>query len=305
MGPVEGRWGPYETFESLVFDPATQSQLQKLGLAFLGAQDFCTKAKLPWRRGAFFFGPPGCGKSAATRGLALLLGWQHVTIPAYEILDTFHLTRALFESAAPSTVVVIDNIDQIFKRIDISDFFDIFDQVAEKCDGVLWAVTSRNPEDVPKMQVVRPGRFEESMRLTHPSAEVKKKFYETYLEPFMQDTLGPAKAEHLALLEQATTLTYAHLEEMRQLIAKVIMEAEPDRLVSEFQTFVQEQMIAGDRWGGDSTRTQELEERVKLSDPRLLISALQVTDAFKRVVEATVGEMAEAIAAGAAEGKST
>ena len=58
----------------------------------------------------------------------------------------------------------------------------------------------------------------------------------------------------------------------------------------------QEQVISGDRWGGPSSRATELEERIKLSDPRLLLSALHVTDAFKKIVEATVTNASEAMA---------
>jgi len=116
------------------------------------------------------------------------------------------------------------------------------------------------------------------------------KFYETYIEPFMGD-LGPAKPEHLALLEQNFQLTYAHLQEMRLLVTKVLMDGEPDKLIQEFQVFCAEQTIGGDRWGGKAATAAEIADRVKLADPRMLLSALQVTDAFKRVVELTVSSI--------------
>ena len=311
-GVVEAPWGAYETFESLVFGAGMQTTLQKLALGFLGAQDFCVKAKLPWRRGAFVFGPGGSGKSAASRAIALLLGWQHITIPAYEILDTNHLTRALFECARHSpSVVVLDNIDQILTRIDETAFFDIFDNVSERSDGIFWIVTSRKPEHVPKNQLVRPGRFEEPLRLTPPSGEVKKKYYETYLEPFMvaalggePEALGHAKLEHIALLESNPDLSFAHLQEMRLLIAKVIMDGDPEKLVPEFQMFCQEQVISGDRWGSPSSQSNELADRVRLSDPRLLLSALHITDAFKKIVEATISNAGEALKAAQSESNS-
>ncbi|MBI3544554.1 MAG: hypothetical protein HY075_14885, partial [Deltaproteobacteria bacterium] len=239
----------------------------------------------------------------------LQLGWQHVTIPAHEILDAHHLTRALSDlSRFTPGVVVLDNVEQIFKRIDSNDVFDILDFAAERLDGMFWVATSRKPEEVPKNQLVRPGRFEELVRLSAPGNEVKKKYYELYLEPFMvaanggqADLFTAAKQEHLAALEQNENLTYSHLQEMRLLVAKVLMDGGPDRLVSEFQMFCQEQLIAGDRWGGPSSQTNELEERIKLSDPRLLLSALHVTDAFKKIVEATISSASEALAAAQAE----
>ncbi len=312
-GTVECPWGAYENFELLVFSAALQTQIQKLALGFLGAQDFCIKARLPWRRGAFVFGPGGSGKSAASRAIALLLGWQHITIPAHEIMDANHLTRALIECARhSSSVIVLDNIDQILTRIDETVFFDIFDLVSERADGIVWIVTSRKPETIPKNQLVRPGRFEEALRLTPPNADVKKKYYETYLEPFMvaalggqPEALGQAKLEHIALLESNPDLSYAHLQEMRLLIAKVIMDGDPERLVPEFQLFCQEQVIAGDRWGSPSSQSNELADRIKLSDPRLLMSALHITDAFKKIVEATISNATDAIKAAQSESNSS
>lgn len=309
-GMVEGTWGPYETFESLVFSENLRGHLQKLALGFLGAQDFCVKAKLPWRRGAFLFGPEGCGKSAAGRAIALLLGWQHVIVPEHEILDAHHLMRALGEARGYSPgVIVIDNIDRIFKRIDPRVFFDAFDFVAERSDGVFWIATSSRSEEVPKDQLLRPGRFEETVRLPLPSSEIKRKYYEAYLEPFMVAALGDqaemlvsAKNEHLGMLEANPDLTFAHLQEMRLLIAKVIMGGTAqggafDQLIPEFQMFCQEQVIAGDRSGGRSAQNVELEERVRLADPRLLLSALHVLDAFKKIVEASVSTASDALVA--------
>lgn len=279
-----------------------QSQLQKLAVGLLGSQDFCEKARLPWRRGAFLYGPPGVGKSAAGRAIALLLGWQHITVPAHELIDTHHLTRALFECTGHGpAVIVLENIDALLRRMDASTFFDLFDAASERASGVFWIVTSRRPEEVPKNQFVRPGRFEEILRFAPPAAEVKRKYYETYLAPFLSEGEGSevnlSKDEHLALLDSNENLTFSHLQEMRLLVAKVLMDGEPDKLANELRYFCQEQAIAGDRVGGASPSAMELEERVKLTDPRLLTSALQVTDAFKRVVEATIANAAEALAA--------
>lgn len=311
-GVVEGSWGPYETFESLVFSDEMQAAIQKLALGFLGAQDFCRKARLPWRRGAFVFGPAGCGKSAATRAVALQLGWQHLTIAAHEIADSNNLMRALFAAVAHAPgVVVLENLDMLLRRVEPDVFVDLLDYANERADGVFWMATTRRAEEVPKNSLLRPGRFEESLRFTPPSAETKRKYYETHLEPFMVAALGgqaelltAMKQEHLTLLEQNEQLTYSHLQEMRLLIAKVIMDGNPDRLVSEFQSFCQEQLIAGDRWGGPSVALTELGERIKQIDPRLLVSALHVTDAFKKIVETTISNATEALMEAKAEAES-
>lgn len=306
-GFVQGTWGPYETFESLVFTQELQGQLQKLALGFLSAQDICAKARVPWRRGAFVWGPAGSGKTAASRAVALLLGWQHVTIPASEVLDAHSLNRALHDVLTqPLSVVVIENIDEILSRIDVAVFLDAFDNVSDRAEGVFWVATTRNPEVVPKSQLVRPGRFDDSIRVVNPSAEVKAKFYEAHIEPILKGVGADVQSfrlEHLAILEANAAISYAHLNEMRVLAARVLMDGDPSRLGPELQTFCQEQLIGADRSGGRSAQAAELDERVKLVDPRHLLSALQVTDAFKRIVELTVSQASEALTAATVEQK--
>lgn len=304
-GFEEGSWGSYETFESLVFSQTLGDQVQKLALGFLGAEDFCRKARLTWRRGAFVFGKQGVGKSALSRAIALQLGFKHITIAAQEILDSSLLTRALLSLKTQTpAVVVIENLDQILKRVDAQAFLDLFDYVSERLEGVFWIATTRNAEDVPKNQIVRPGRFEESLRLGSPPNDVRKRFYETYLEPFMGDGLESTKSEHIALLESIPELSFAQLQEMRLLVAKVLMDGVPESLSSAFRVFAEEQAIAGDRSGGVAAALQDVGERMRLTDPRLLMSALHITDAFKIIVEATVGNASEALLSAQSEAKS-
>ena len=300
-GLVQKNWGSYESFEALVFSSGLAAQIQKLALGLLSAQEICAKARVPWRRGAFVWGPAGGGKTAVTRAAALLLGWRHITILGAEILDVHHLTRALNESSATShAVIVIENIDQILQRIDPSVFLDIFDDVSNRREGIFWVATTRRPEDVPKIQLVRPGRFDDSLRVAYPNAETKRKYYETYIEPIMTDLgIDPAlaKQEHLSVLETNDQLSFAHLEEMRSLLVRVLMDGDSAKVSQELSTYCQEQVIGFNRWGGRTDQALELEERVRHTDPRHLLSALEVTDAFKRVIELTVGSAAEALIA--------
>lgn len=301
-GFVGGTWGPHESFEALVFAPVLRARLQKLALGFLSAQEICSKARVCWRRGALVWGPPGSGKTAVTRAIALLTGWRHVTITAAEMLDAHHLVRALHESAAAQTVAVIENLDELLRKIDPGFFFDAFDAVSNRVDGVFWAATTRHPEDLPKNQLVRPGRFDDSLRVSWPNAEEKRAYYEAYVGPFLSglgEDSEALKQELLSLLESNENLSFAHLQELRTLMVRVLMDGDSARLGGELQSFCREQVISANRWGGKRAVIDELEERVRLVDPRHLLSALQVTDAFKRIVELTVGTAAEAFQASA------
>jgi hypothetical protein len=57
-------------------------------------------------------------------------------------------------------------------------------------------------------------------------------------------------------------------------------------------TYIEDQMIAGDRWGGLSDSTENLKERVQHIDPRVLMAALDMSDVFRRLIEKVIGDAA-------------
>ena len=286
-GILQFTWSPYETFEDLVLSPQLRESLKVRLENFMRAEADFQALRLPWRYGIFFFGPPGSGKTAAGRALAQLLRWNHLTIPAHEILDSHLFERALAEAVAtPRQVILLEDVDKMARSMEPEVFFTLLDHAMERASGSFWIATSRRPEDAPKTQLLRPGRFDEAIRLEAPPFLLRQEL--------MKQLLHIQEPETLREVAQMTEgLTYSHFEEMRQLLARMTLEKkDPAEFWSILKSYVEDQLIAGDRWGGLSDSTTELEERVQQIDARVLSAALDMTDVFRRLIEKVIGDAA-------------
>ena len=137
-------WCAHETVEKLAISPQIRNRIELTASSFKSGQEAYHSVHLSWRRGFFFFGPSGTGKTAASRALARALDWPHLTIPAHEILDAHLFERALWEvTARPAHVVVLENVDIMIKRMETEDFFTLLDHAMERAEGSFWIATDR------------------------------------------------------------------------------------------------------------------------------------------------------------------
>ncbi len=283
-GLVSSLWNPFETDTRLVFDTELRDRIQRMSQVFLQSQDDFHRMKLVWRRGVFIYGPPGCGKSALSRGIAQQMGWTHISIPGHEILDSHLLEQALAECTQERPVVlVLEDVDDMLRKMDPYAFFQILDNWMIQSDGVFWVSTTRRPEMVPKAQLVRPGRFDEWMKLSEPTLEIRRRV----LEELMPEEVDRGFVHECAI--QMSGLTYSHLEELRHLLVRLRIESKDSSAIAAAVTdYLDTQLIAKDRWGGLNDASAEVEERVKHVDSRILLSALDLTDVFKRLMEKVI-----------------
>ena len=286
-------WSRFESFDKLVIDPALQERLLQRAEIFLNGESELTSLQLPWRFGMYLYGPSGTGKTAASRAIARKLGWEHFTIPAHEILDSHFLERAL--SAAVSVgqrVVVLEDVDSLLAKIEPEIFFSLIDHAMERSAGILWIATTRHAENTPKTQLLRPGRFDEAIRMELPSAPLRRTLLAQMIE------FPPETSEDPGILSEWVGLTegntFAHFEEMRQIIARMRMEKRnAEDVIEAIKSYIEDQVIAGDRLGGVSAEAEALQERVQHIDPRMLTAALSMTDIFRTVIEKSIGDAAE------------
>jgi hypothetical protein len=83
-----------------------------------------------------------------------------------KFLDSHHLERALGDAVAgKERVLVLEDVDQMVKVMEPHVFFKLMDLAMERSDGFFWIANSRHPEEAPKTQLLRPGRFDEAVRL--------------------------------------------------------------------------------------------------------------------------------------------
>lgn len=299
-GVLDFSWSPYESFEKLAFSPVLREKLLRRVEIFLQGEEEFHSFRLPWRYGIFFFGPSGCGKTAAGRAIAQSLNWHHFTIPAHQILDSHLFERALSDAISKKNrVIVLEDIDQMTRVMEPEVFFTLLDHTFERAEGTFWIANSRRAEDAPKIQLLRPGRFDEAIRLEPPHGELRKDLLNSFL-----DSLTPEKLAELVL--ETEGLTYSHFEELRQVIARHRMEKmDGEQVWQQLHSYIEDQAIAGDRWGGLSDSTEELNTRVKQVDARMLMAALDMTDIFRKLIEKVIGDAAEEAKTQQTEGQSS
>lgn len=294
-GILSFAWTPHESVEKLALAPALKERLERTAASFRDGRDAYHSVKLSWRRGIFFFGPSGSGKTAASRALARSLGWEHLTIPAHEVLDSHLFEHALSDAIArDKRVLVLEDVDRIVKHMETEVFFTLLDHAMERADASFWVATSRHPEDSPKTQLIRPGRFDESIRMELPAAALRKEILmNDFVVPFFS-TLSEDDEKLLSeLVELTAGLSYSHFEEMRQIAARLKIEKRETEFWEIVRVYIQDQLIAGDRWGGLSDATTDLGERIRHVDSRVLQAALDMSDVFRGLMEKVIGDAAE------------
>jgi SpoVK/Ycf46/Vps4 family AAA+-type ATPase len=222
------------------------------------------------------------------------LNWEHLTIPAHEILDSHLFERALAEAISrDKRVIVLEDVDQIVKHMEPEVFFTLLDHALERADGTFWVANSRHPEDTPKTQLIRPGRFDESVRLELPNPALRREILmNDFVVPFFSTLSEDDEKLLTELVEQTEGLSFSHFEEMRQIVAKLKLEKREAEFWQIVRVYIQDQIIAGDRWGGLSDSTHQLEDRVRHVDSRVLQAALDMSDVFRGLMEKVIGDAA-------------
>jgi SpoVK/Ycf46/Vps4 family AAA+-type ATPase len=294
-GELSLPWSPFESAERLVFAPAVRERLLHHAETFLHGKDTYHGLKVVWRKGLFLYGPPGTGKSAASRAIARAIGWAHYTIPGHEILDE-HLFECAIARALekPNRVIVLEDVDAMVRSVEPSFFFRLLDLAFERADASFWIATTRRPEETPKMQLLRPGRFEDSIRMELPSAVARREYLTEVLMPKPDLPEAALTDDDLRLWgEKTENLSYAHLEEMRQVAVKLKLESREPETWTQLLSYCDDQLIAGDRDGGINDMIDELNERVRNVDPRLLLASLEMTSVFKRLIEKSIIDAAQ------------
>jgi SpoVK/Ycf46/Vps4 family AAA+-type ATPase len=283
--------GKFENPEKLIFNPNTVEKITNRLQLFKKNQQEFHRLRLPWRYGFFFFGPSGSGKTAAGKAIALALDWEHFTIPAHEILDAHFLEKALAVAVSSTErVIVLEDVDLMIRVMEPHVFFKLLDHAMERSEGCFWIASSRHPEEAPKTQLLRPGRFDEAIRLEFPNATLRSKLLAELLSTGTE-TLDDSILNEW--VENSQGLSYSHFEELRSIQASMFLDTkEPAEILASLKSYVEDQMIAGDRFGGLSDSTEDLNERVSHIDPRVLMAALDMSDVFRRLIEKVITDAA-------------
>jgi SpoVK/Ycf46/Vps4 family AAA+-type ATPase len=187
--------------------------------------------------------------------------------------------------------VVLEDVDRMISRMETQEFFELLDHAMERVDGIFWIATTSRPEASPKTQLVRPGRFDESLRMDLPGTGLRQEILmNEFVVPFFPTLSDDEEKLLLELVEVTQGLSYAHFAEMRQIAARLKLDGRENELWAELRAYIQDQVIASDRSGGLSDATVHLRVRAEEVDSRLLTAALDMTDVLRALMDKTVAD---------------
>ena len=144
--------------------------------------------KLPLPKGILLVGPPGCGKSEASRAIASLLGMPLLSLDMGSLLNkwvgdsehNFENALAIAEAAQPC-VLWIDEIEKAFAGADAKNNDDTMTRILghlltwmqerEKRRSSVFMVATANDLSSLRPEFLRKGRWDEIFYLTYPSSD--------------------------------------------------------------------------------------------------------------------------------------
>jgi hypothetical protein len=209
---LEGRYD----WDALVLDPIVSRMVRRDFQLFFEREEWFRKHNLPYRRGYFFYGSPGNGKTAVIRVMA---AHPHIRPYALDLNDGDNQSSqlvALFDRASRNTpaLVILEDLDRAFptegkrtreRNVSFQTLLNCLDGVATK-DGVITVATANTPECLDQAIVKRPGRFDRVVRFRNPDANLRRQYY-LRLNPIL---IGD---EFEIAIEKTNGFSFAHLRE--------------------------------------------------------------------------------------------
>ncbi|HUJ57652.1 MAG TPA: ATP-binding protein [Kofleriaceae bacterium] len=204
------------SFDQLVLEGSFSRQIRDDFHQFLAARATYEDARVPWRRGALFIGPPGNGKTLCVKALVRELAIPCLYVRSFQA--QYETPQALVESVfarargqAPC-IMVLEDIDALLVEGSRSFFLNELDGFAENT-GILTIATTNHPERLDPSIVERPSRFDRKYHFELPSAATRAVYVAGWNE-----RLAPAlrldHAGRVQLVELTDGFSFAYIQEV-------------------------------------------------------------------------------------------
>lgn len=209
---VDGEDIPYvkeNTWGDMFLPEDIKSDIKNLVENFLNSQDFYIEKNIPWKRGIFLYGAPGCGKSSIIRTIISEYNFKPITVAAGASNEAVNEAFRYAEEQSPS-LLFFEDLDSLFESgIDISNFLNLMDGIATK-NGLLVIATTNEIKKFKSNIIDRPSRFDRKFDIPLPSQEMAY----TYLKKWFGSSLTAKKGKELAKHAESYKFSYAYLKEL-------------------------------------------------------------------------------------------
>lgn len=195
---------------------------------------------VPIRRGILLHGPPGTGKTFATRYLCAKLPQTTRIVVAGSALQQVSAVFALARLLQPA-LIILEDVDLVFTSRDINYQGGILAELLDQMDGlrpyedVGFVLTTNAIDRIEAAIKDRPGRISQCIHLGPPNAELRRRYLAHYLVPYVI-----AGVDLDALAARSAGATQAFLKDWVHRAAQIATERLPaagDKLELRTQDF--------------------------------------------------------------------
>lgn len=210
---MDGEDIPYTkdvTWDDVFMDEKLKVEIRSMVENFLQSKDFYLEHKMPWKRGALLFGPPGCGKTSIIKTLISMYNFKPVTIAPNGGDDALKEAFIYAEEQSPS-LLYLEDIDSLLEsgRIDISGLLNSLDGIASK-NGLLVIATANDIRKLKSNLTDRPSRFDRKFAIPLPNQNMCYSYLKRYFGKVIKDE----KIKELAKYAVEHKFSYAYLKDL-------------------------------------------------------------------------------------------
>lgn len=166
------------------------------------------KYKIPYKRGIFMYGPPGCGKSCTIALLVQDVISMGGIVLKFQEYDAFMAVLNSIRKIQPDIPIIalMEDLDRIIYDNSVSEILNTLDGLEQSLNKIVFLATTNRPESIDDNIKNRPSRFDRRIKFGLPNDQMR----EAYLKHLFGDDPLPNKF----WVSKTKGFSLAHLKEL-------------------------------------------------------------------------------------------